>query len=53
MYFKTVWGFSGTDEQKDLQKNQLRDMLTCLGDDVKIDDVVLDGEKAFVITIKS
>lgn len=25
MYFKTVWGFSGTDEQKELQKKQLRD----------------------------
>ena len=53
MYFKTVWGFSGTDEQKELQKKQLRDVLTCLGANVKIDDVVLDGEKAFVITIKS
>lgn len=53
MYFKTVWGFSGTDEQKQLQKKQLRDVLTYLGADVKIDDVVLDGEKVFVITIKS
>lgn len=53
MYFKTVWGFSGTDVQKELQKKQLCDVLMCLGADVKIDDVVLDGEKAFVITIKS
>lgn len=51
MYFKTVWGFSGTDEQKELQKKQLRDVLVCLGADVKIDDVVLESEKAFVITI--
>lgn len=53
MYFKTVWGFSGTDEQKEMQKKQLRDVLTRLGANVKIDDVVLDGEKAFVITIES
>ena len=53
MYFKTVWGFSGTDKQKELQKKQLRDVLTYLGANVKIDDVVLDGEKVFVITIKS
>ena len=53
MYFKTVWGFSGTDEQKKLQKKQLRDVLTKLGADVTMDDVDLDGEKAFVITIES
>ena len=47
MYVKTVWGFSGTDEQKELQKKQLRDVLT------KIDDVDLDGEKAFAITIET
>ena len=52
MYFKTVWGFSGTDEQKELQKKQLRDVLTYLGADMKIDDVDLNGEKAFVITIE-
>ena len=49
MYFKTVWGFSGTDEQKELQKKQLRDVLTKLGADVTIDD----GEKAFAITIET
>lgn len=53
MYFKTVWGFSGTDEQKDLQKKQLRDVLTKLGADVTIDDVDLDGENSFVITVES
>lgn len=53
MYFKTVWGFSGTYEQKDLQKEQLRDVLTKLGADVTIDDVDLDGEKAFAITIET
>lgn len=53
MYFKTVWGFSGTDEQKELQKKQLRDVLTKLGAEVKIADVDLDGEKAFAITIKA
>ena len=49
MYFKTVWGFSGTDEQKELQKKQLRDVLTYLG----ADDVNLEGEKAFVIIIET
>lgn len=53
MYFKTAWGFSGTDEQKELQKKQLRDVLTKLGADVTIDDVDLDGEKAFAITIET
>lgn len=53
MYFKTVWGFSDTDEQKELQKKQLRDVLTKLGADVTMDDVDLDGEKAFVITIET
>ena len=53
MYVKTVWGFSGTDEQKELQKKQLRDVLTYLGADVTMDDVNLEGEKAFVITIKA
>jgi alcohol dehydrogenase YqhD (iron-dependent ADH family) len=53
MYFKTVWGFSGTDEQKEMQKKQLRDVLTKLGADVTMDDVDLDGEKAFVITVES
>ena len=53
MYFKTVWGFSGTDEQKELQKKQLRDVLTYLGADVTMDDVNLEGGKAFVITIKA
>lgn len=53
MYFKTVWGFSGTDEQKELQKKQLRDVLTKLGADVTIDDVDLDGEKAFAITVET
>lgn len=48
MYFKTVWGFSGTEEQK-----ELRDVLTYLGADVTMDDVDLEGEKAFVITIKA
>ncbi len=52
MYFKTVWGFSGTDEQKEMQKKQLRDVLTYLGANVTIDDVDINGEKAFVITIK-
>ena len=52
MYFKTVLRFSGTDEQKELQKKQLRDVLTYLGVDVTMDDVDLYGEKAFVITIK-
>ena len=47
MYFKTVWGFS------ELQKKQLRDVLTKLGADVKMNDVDLDGEKAFAITIES
>lgn len=53
MYFKTVWGFSGTDEQKEMQKKQLRDVLTKLGADVTMDDVDLDGEKAFAITIET
>ena len=53
MYFKTVWGFSGTEEQKELQKKQLRDVLTYLGADVTMDDGDLEGEKAFVITIKA
>ena len=53
MYFKTVWGFSGTDEQKELQKKQLRNVLTRVGADVKMDDVDLDGEKAFAITIEA
>lgn len=53
MYFKTVWGFSGTDEQKELQKKQLRDVLTYLGAGVIMDDVDLDGEEAFVITIET
>lgn len=48
-----VWGFSGTDEQKELQKKQLRNVLTRLGADVKMDDVDLDGEKAFAITIEA
>ena len=53
MYFQIVWGFSGTDEQKELQKKQLRDVLTKLGADVTMDDVDLDGEKAFAITIET
>lgn len=53
MYFKTVWGFSGTDEQKEMQKKQLRDVLTKLGADAKMNDVDLDGEKAFAITIET
>ena len=53
MYIKTVWGFSGTDEQKELQKKQLRDVLTKLGADVTMDDVDLEGENAFVITIEA
>ena len=53
MYFKTVWGLIGTDEQKDLQDEQLRDVLTKLGADVKMDDIDLDGEKAFAITIET
>lgn len=53
MYFKTVWGFSGNDEQKELQKKQLRDVLTKFGADVTIDDVDLDGEKAFATTIET
>lgn len=53
MYFKIVWGFSGTDEQKELQKKQLRDVLTKLGADVTMDNVDHDGEKAFVITIEA
>lgn len=53
MYVKTVWGFSGTDEQKELQKKQLCDVLTKLGADVTIDDADLDGEKAFAITIET
>ena len=53
MYFKTVWGFSGTDEQKERQKKQLRDVLTKLVADVTMDDVDLAGEKAFTITIET
>ena len=53
MYFKTVWGFSGTDEQKELQKKQLRDVLTYFGADVTMDDVDIEGEKAFAITIEA
>lgn len=53
MYIKTVWGFSGADEQKEMQKKQLRDVLTYLGANVTMDDVNLDGEKAFVITIEA
>lgn len=34
-------------------KKQLRDVLTYLGADVTMDDVDLEGEKAFVITIKA
>lgn len=53
MYVKTVWGFSGTDEQKELQKKQLRDVLTYFGADVTMDDVDIEGEKAFAITIEA
>ena len=53
MYFKTVWGFSGTDEQKELQKKQLRDVLTKLVADVTMDDVEKKKKKAFTITIET
>lgn len=52
MYFKSVWGFSGTDEQKKLQKEQLNNILKELGATVTMEDIELQGEKVFVITVK-
>lgn len=52
MYFKSVWGFSGTDEQKELQKEQLKNILEELGAAVTMEDTELKGEKVFVITVK-
>lgn len=52
MYFKSVWGFGGTDEQKELQKEQLKNILEELGAVVTMEDTELKGEKVFVINVK-
>lgn len=52
MYFKSIWGFIGTDEQKELQKEQLKNILEELGAAVTMEDIELQGEKAFVIIVK-
>lgn len=52
MYFKSIWGFSGTDEQKELQKEQLKNILEELGAAVTMENTELKGEKVLVITVK-
>lgn len=52
MYFKAVWGFNGTDEEKKAQKEQLNDVLSELGAKVSMIDIDIKGEKAFIITVE-
>lgn len=52
MYFKSIWGFNGTDEQKETQKEQLKRILKELGATVTMKDIEIHGEKAFKITVE-
>lgn len=52
MYFKECYGFAGTPEQIQKQKNNLKDMLIKLGCKVVIEDKPELSEGAFILTVE-